>query len=299
MSGGNLSLSGIDDGAAFDFGRTSADYARFRDIYPPSFFERLAALGVGVAGQRALDVGTGTGVLPHGMARFGARWTGVDISPEQVAEARRLAADAGMADAAFVVGRAESLPFPNGGFDVATACQCHWYFNAPRAAAEFRRVLAPGGRLALMQMEWMAGDDPVAAASEALALRFNPGWSGAGARRGPLHFDPAFLDGFSVEIQEDWPIEVPFTRETWHGRMRTCRGVGASLSPDMLAAWDAAHRALLARIAAPRFVVRHHAALVVLKRRNKVVRSCVSTGVGAVAAPLGKSRRESRDKERK
>ena len=31
----------IDGGDAFDWGRTSADYARFRDIYPPEFYEHI------------------------------------------------------------------------------------------------------------------------------------------------------------------------------------------------------------------------------------------------------------------
>lgn len=37
-------------------------------------------------------------------------------------------------------------------------------------------------------------------------------------------------DDFAVIAQEVYDIEVPFTRESWHGRMKTCRGVGASLS---------------------------------------------------------------------
>ena len=80
----------IDAGAKFDFGRTSEVYAKFRDIYPACMYERLSELGIGIAGQQVLDLGTGTGVLPRGMVRFGARWTGTDISENQIAQARRL-----------------------------------------------------------------------------------------------------------------------------------------------------------------------------------------------------------------
>ena len=49
--------------------------------------------------------------------------------------------------------------------------------------------------------------------------------------------------------------------------MRACRGVGASLSDEELAAWDKEHRELLERIAPERFEVLHYAALTVLKKR--------------------------------
>jgi len=63
----------FDNGNPFDFGRTSADYAKYRDIYPPEFYNRLVELKIGVGWQRILDLGTGTGVLPRNMYRFGGR----------------------------------------------------------------------------------------------------------------------------------------------------------------------------------------------------------------------------------
>ena len=80
----------IDGGRAFDFGRTSADYARFRDIYPAELYNTLAGHGIGISGQNVLDLGTGTAVLPRNMQGFGAKWTGLDISAEQLAQAKRL-----------------------------------------------------------------------------------------------------------------------------------------------------------------------------------------------------------------
>ena len=40
----------IDGGKAFDRGRTSGDYARFRDIYPTELYEKIAARGIGISG---------------------------------------------------------------------------------------------------------------------------------------------------------------------------------------------------------------------------------------------------------
>ena len=53
--------SRIDDGKAFDFGRTSEDYARYRDIYPQAFYDKILARRLCVSGQTVLDLGTGTG----------------------------------------------------------------------------------------------------------------------------------------------------------------------------------------------------------------------------------------------
>lgn len=88
--------SRIDDGKAFDWGRTSKDYAKYRDIYPEIFYKKIVDRGLCIEGQSVLDLGTGTGVVPRNMYKYGARWTGTDISPEQIEQAKRLADEAGM-----------------------------------------------------------------------------------------------------------------------------------------------------------------------------------------------------------
>ena len=74
-----MNFSHIDGGKSFDFGRTAAQYAKYRDIYPDTLYRRLFELGVGRSGQKLLDIGTGTGVLPLHMAGSGAEIYGMDI----------------------------------------------------------------------------------------------------------------------------------------------------------------------------------------------------------------------------
>ena len=73
-------LENIDKGTAFDWGKTSEDYAKYRDIYPQEFYDCILDLGLCRDGQKVLDIGTGTGVLPRNMYGYGAKWTGTDIS---------------------------------------------------------------------------------------------------------------------------------------------------------------------------------------------------------------------------
>ena len=49
----NITDKNIDRGTPFDWGRTSRDYAKFRDIYPPAFYERIISRGLCPRGQRA------------------------------------------------------------------------------------------------------------------------------------------------------------------------------------------------------------------------------------------------------
>ena len=66
---------------------------------------------------------------------------------------------------------------------------------------------------------------------------------------------------------EEYDIMVPFTKETWHGRMKACRGVGASLSGEELASWEEEHKKLLDEIAPEKFEIKHFGAITVLKKR--------------------------------
>ncbi|MDR1674304.1 MAG: class I SAM-dependent methyltransferase, partial [Oscillospiraceae bacterium] len=78
-----MSVAGTDCTESFDWGRTSEDYAKFRDIYPGIFYRKLVETGLCVSGQKVLDIGTGTGVLPRNLYKYGAEFTGLDVSENQ------------------------------------------------------------------------------------------------------------------------------------------------------------------------------------------------------------------------
>lgn len=256
----------IDGGRGFDFGKTSRDYARYRDIYPQEFYECLLRHGIGAKGQHVLDIGTGTGVLPRNMYRYGAHFVGADIAAHQIEQAKELAAKEKM-DIPFFCAPAEQLDFPDGSFDAVTACQCFTYFDHAALAPKLYRLLQKDGRLAAMYMAWLPYEDAIAGASEELVLQFHPGWTGCGETRRPIEIPPDYAPYFEISSEEIFDLRVPFTRETWNGRMRSCRGIGASLSDEEVARFDREHRALLEHIAPETFDVLHYAAVTVLRRK--------------------------------
>ncbi len=239
-----------------DWGKTSHDYSTYRPGPPLSFYQRLAALGVGLPGQRILDLGTGTGVLARQFAEQGSIVTGVDISAEQIAAARRLAAEQGLA-VEFLVAPAEELPMQDGVFDIATANQCWLYFDKSKVIRELRRVLRPGGWLVTSHFCWLPRLDPIAKQTEELVLSFNPNWSAANWS-GVIPACPKDAEPFfDVRAMFYYDEPIVFTREAWRGRIRACRGVGASMTPEEVSEFDTAHDAMLRRIAPETFTVLH------------------------------------------
>jgi arsenite methyltransferase len=104
------------------------------------------------AGERLLDVGSGPGTSAILAAReFGCAASGIDYGAGGVRAAKEAADAEGLSDrVSFVAGDAGALPFANGQFD-AVLCECSLsvFPEKDRAVAEMRRVLRPGGRVAI------------------------------------------------------------------------------------------------------------------------------------------------------
>lgn len=255
----------IDNGKAFDWGLTSKEYAKFRDIYPEEFYKRITDRGLCLNGQKVLDLGTGTGVIPRNMYKHGAKWTGCDIAENQIIEAKKMSE--GM-DIEYYALATEDVDFPNNTFDVVTACQCFWYFKHDIVMPKLAKMLKSGGRLLVLYMAWLPFEDDIAGESERIVLKYNPDWSGAGETRHPIFIPDCVYDYFDMVSHEEYDIKVPFTRETWHGRMKACRGVGASLPPDKLELWEKEHWEMLQNFPES-FDILHYAALAELKLKDR------------------------------
>jgi SAM-dependent methyltransferase len=123
----------------------AANYHRFIGQVSARLVEPLLDAASVRAGMRVLDVATGPGYAAGGAANRGADVVGVDIAPGMVALARELNPGPTYREA-----DAYALPFDDGSFDAVVGNFIVLHLAEPeRAAAEFARVLAPGGSLAL------------------------------------------------------------------------------------------------------------------------------------------------------
>ena len=143
----------------------------------------LDAAAVGI-GHTVLDVACGTGVVAAAaVERVGPSGavTGVDINPGMIAVAARTRGVRwAQADAA-------RLPFPDGGFD-RVLCQAGLQFVPDRLGAlrEMRRVLRPGGRVALLVWRALHHSPGFAALADALQAVVGP--EAAAVMRAPFVF---------------------------------------------------------------------------------------------------------------
>jgi hypothetical protein len=114
-------------------------------------------------GQHVVDVASGPGATARLLAaEFGTTVDGVDLGPSTVDRARSAAGNAGSpATVRFRVGDAEYLPLPDGVAD-AVVCECAFcmFPDKVAAAAEFARVLRPGGRAGITDVTVADGGLP-------------------------------------------------------------------------------------------------------------------------------------------
>lgn len=101
------------------------------------------------AGQKVLDVATGSGNAALSAARRGCEATGIDYVPTLIERARERAI-AERLPARFEVGDCEAIPFPDESFDVVLTVYGSMFAPDPeKAAAELVRVCKPGGKIGM------------------------------------------------------------------------------------------------------------------------------------------------------
>lgn len=264
--------TGIDNGRDIDWGKTSADYAKYRPGPPLSLYKMLQAHNVGLAGQSVLDQGTGTGVFGRQLARQGCHVVGTDISDNQIQFAKELAKAEGLTNIEFLVSPAEENPFPDHSFDIISASQCFVYFDKTKWIPEAKRLLRPGGKVVMAFFQWLPLEDPISGASENLVLKHNPDWSAHSLKGIANQFEDWFRNDFHQTALLIYDEDIKFTREVWRGRMRALRGIGASLTDEQVERFDREHDQMLKEKFGDEFVIPHRIIARVLTPLNNGVK---------------------------
>ncbi|MFD9338969.1 class I SAM-dependent methyltransferase [Streptomyces sp. NPDC060028] len=146
---------------ARSFDKAAALYGASRPGYPEALYDAVEELaGRRIRGARVADVGAGTGIATGAMRARGAEVLAVEPGDGMAAEFRLA-----HPDIPIVRGDGDRLPLADGGFDLLTFAQS-WHWTHPeRSVPEARRVLRPGGALALWwndldaAVPWIAEQD--------------------------------------------------------------------------------------------------------------------------------------------
>jgi ubiquinone/menaquinone biosynthesis C-methylase UbiE len=135
------------------FSSAAATYNRGRPDYPPQLLSWLRqTLGL-APGQRALDLGAGTGKFTRLLLQ-----TGADIVAVEPIDAMRAQLLQNIPAVTALAASAQSMPLADASLDVVVCAQAFHWFASPDALGEIGRVLKAGGRLGLV---WNVRDESV------------------------------------------------------------------------------------------------------------------------------------------
>jgi SAM-dependent methyltransferase len=128
------------------FASTVEFYARYREPYPPKFFQKVAEQIALLGDETLLDVGCGPGMLAIGFAPFVGSCTGLDPEPGMLAAAKDAAAEAEVA-ISLIESRIEEFPTAQT-YDVITIGRAHHWLERAPTLGVLERILAPdSGRI--------------------------------------------------------------------------------------------------------------------------------------------------------
>jgi ubiquinone/menaquinone biosynthesis C-methylase UbiE len=165
----------------------SSDAERLWDVYADAFddeadhglrdpqvraaWQALLAPLIPAEPVRIVDLGCGTGSLAVLLAEHSNRVSGIDISGNMIRLARAKARAAGVA-VDFVRGDAADPPFAEASFDLVLARHVLWAFENPDAVLQrWVDLLAPDGRLILIEGQWSTGAGLSASECRSLVLQ--------------------------------------------------------------------------------------------------------------------------------
>ncbi|MCL2658409.1 MAG: class I SAM-dependent methyltransferase [Betaproteobacteria bacterium] len=171
----------------------------------------IPARGIG------LDLGCGAGHLAFALAPLVARIVAVDPSEGMLATVRKATSEKNLANIETRMAAAEKLPFDDGTFCfAATRYSAHHWTQLPRAMAEMRRVVRPGGHVLVIDIEGPA--DPVAD-MHLQAIEFLRDRSHVRDRSAAEWRQEFTQAGIDILGYAHWPVRIEFA--SWVERMRT------------------------------------------------------------------------------
>lgn len=194
------------------FSRQATEYAQFRPRYPRELFEFIAANSPG--NQLALDCATGSGQAAVGLAEFFQKVIAIDASTQQIESAQP------NERVEYRVAAVEASGLSASSCDAITVAQALHWFRLVDYYAEARRVLRPGGLLAI----WSYYHLRVSPGIDAIVRRYHdevvgPFWPPERKMVGRAYLDLPFP--FAEIEMPEFQIEVRWSLDQLLGYLRT------------------------------------------------------------------------------
>ena len=218
----------------FSHARVARGYARHRPRFHPQVVERIAAF-TGLAQQgptqqgHALDIGCGTGLSTEALTPLSANQTGVDASPDMVAQATPAEGRH------YAAATAECLPFAAGRFDLVAVCGAINWIDRGLFLPEARRVLKERG--------WLVVYDGAERGAMAGRPEFARWYSDHYLKRyprpprdeRPVTPEEAARGGLDFVHSEDYTLEWPFDLESYVAFMMTQSNITSAVKRGLVA----------------------------------------------------------------
>lgn len=206
-----------------------ANYVKYRPGYPAEVTEQLRALGLLRAGAVIADIGSGTGISSQLFLDADCEVFGIEPNREmREAGEKMLAAHSRFHS---IDASAEATTLPDASVDLVVAGQAFHWFDAEKAKAEFKRILKPGGSVALIWNDRRTDSTDFLKAYEDLLKMFGTDYTKVNHKNVDENIFNAFWgegnwNMFSVENFQD------FTFEGLKGRLFSSSYVPPEDHPD-------------------------------------------------------------------
>lgn len=205
------------DQVAGAFGSTAAAYLTSPTHASGADLQTLAAEVAATPDAVVLDLGCGAGHVSFALAPHARAVTAYDIAPQMLATVASAAHERDLANIATEQGAAEKLPFDDHAFDwVVSRFSAHHWHDVPRALAEVRRVLKPGGRVIFVDV---AGADHPLLDTHLQAAELLRDGSHIRNYRADEWVALFVGAGLEARVRERWRLPMAFA--SWVARMRT------------------------------------------------------------------------------
>jgi SAM-dependent methyltransferase len=213
------------------FSGHAAEYAKARPTYPAELFNWLAEVAPGRA--CCWDAGCGNGQASVALATQFKRVVATDISPQQIAAAMP------RPNIEYAAAGEGGCPLPDRSADLVTVAQAAHWFDLPTFLTECRRVLKPGGIVAV----WGYGLTRITPAIDAEVLHFYTEVVGPYWPSGREHLDneyrtldlplkPIKAPPFAMELTWDLPALLAYLG-TWSAVQRYIKAKGDDPIPAL------------------------------------------------------------------